>query len=291
MANVIASQVSLQKLANKKPWLCRLPGGLPSDFDYRNVRSAGDAKALMFELPGCDRAKAAVDLYHHRNIVGAHTAYIGIMLAWTHDSRQLSEAFGSAKQFINALTSVAPTVQSPDTKPIEIWRGTLLNRTTPITHSFGLSWSRSRDVACWFALREYVPALQPALAPVVLHACFNRSVILARHNARAELEVIIDVTRQPWIDGMINFDGTDASGPALQRSVTDLCLDRKIFDYLIADWRLAASRYEQGKNLLRTRAYSGRLQCCSRPHNKNPRETGHELANLPPLMGRSPFDY
>jgi hypothetical protein len=135
-----------------------------------------------------------------------HVAYVGIMLAWIHDSRRLLEAFGSADQFIRALRNVAPPVQLPTVKPIEIWRGTLVNRTTAITDSIGLSWTRSRNVACWFALYEYVAALQPSLAPVVLHAYRDRSVIVAQHNARAEQEVIIDVTRLPLTDSMINLN-------------------------------------------------------------------------------------
>jgi hypothetical protein len=256
LANLVAPWISPESLTNK-PWLRELQGGLPLEFDYRDVRSAADARAMMFELPGCDRAKAAVELYYNRDMVGAPAAYIGIMLAWTHDGRRLLEAFGSANQFINALRTVAPTVELPTAQPIEIWRGTLLNRTNPITHSIGLSWTRSRNVACWFALQEYAPALQPSLAPVVLHAYLDRSAVVVQHNARTELEVIIDVTRQPPIDGMINFEGTDASGPALRMSVTDLCADGKIFDRLVADWRLAASRYEHWKNLLRTKTYPG----------------------------------
>jgi hypothetical protein len=157
MAHVIVPRVSLERLATSKPWLRGLPGGLPSDFDYRVLRSVVDARAMMFELPGCDRAKAAVELYRHRGVVGMHVAYIGIMRAWTFDSRQVLEAFGSADRFIRVLRNVGPPVQLPPAKPIQIWRGTLVNRTAAITVAIGLSWTRSRNAACWFALHEYVP--------------------------------------------------------------------------------------------------------------------------------------
>jgi hypothetical protein len=157
VAHVIVPRVSLERLAASKPWLRGLPGGLPLDFDYRVVKSVVDARALMFELPGCDRAKAAVELYRHRNVVGVHAAYIGIMLAWTYNGRRLLEAFGSADQFIGVLRAVAPPVQLPPVKHIQIWRGTLVNRTTAITDSIGLSWTRSRNVASWFALLNTCP--------------------------------------------------------------------------------------------------------------------------------------
>jgi hypothetical protein len=67
------------------------------------------------------------------------------------------EAFGSADEFIGVLRNVAPPVQLPPMKLTQIWRGALVNRTTAITDSIGLSWTRSRNIACWFALHEYVP--------------------------------------------------------------------------------------------------------------------------------------
>lgn len=250
MASLVAPWISPKKSASK-PWLRELEGGLPFDFDYRAVRSAADAEAMMFELPACDRAKAAVELYYHRTLVGLPVAYVGIMLAWTHDSGGLLHAFGSAHQFIRALRAVAPSTQLSMAKPIEIWRGALLNRSAAIRNSIGLSWTRSRDVACWFAWHEHVPALQPSLAPVVFRACLNRSAIVAQHNARAEQEVIIDLTRQRPADCIIEVDGTNASGPDLRMSVTDLYADGEIFDRLGADWRRAAARHEHWKTLLK----------------------------------------
>jgi hypothetical protein len=91
----------------------------------------------------------------------------------------------------------------------------------------------------------------------VLHAYLDRSVIVAQRNARAEQEVIIDVARLEPTDSMINLDGTNASCCDLRTPVTDLYSDGRIFNRLIADWRLAASRYEHWKNLLRDSAASG----------------------------------
>jgi hypothetical protein len=253
VARLIVPRVSLERLASSKPWLRGLVGGLPLDFDYRVVRSVIDVRAMMFELPGCDRAKAAVELYRHRSVVGVDAAYIGIMLAWTYDGGQLLEAFGSADQFTGALRNVAPPVQLASLKPVHLWRGTVVNRTNPIGDSIGLSWTRSRNVACWFALRKFVPALQPSLAPVVLHTHLDRSVILAQHDARGEQEVIIDATQLLLTDLIINLDGTDMSCCDLRTPVADLYTDERTFDHLIADWRLAAHRYEHWKSLPRTR--------------------------------------
>jgi hypothetical protein len=256
LANLTAPRISPEKSVSKT-WLQELGGGLPLGFDYRAVRSAADARAMMFELPGCDRAKAAVELYHHRKLVGSAAAYIGIMLAWTHDGHRLLHAFGSARQFIRALRTVVPPAQVPMAQPIQIWRGLLLSKTAAIEDSIGLSWTRSRDVACWFAWHDYVPALQPSLVPVVLRARLNRLAIVAEHNARAEQEVIVDLSPYRPADCIIQVDGTNLSGPDLRMSVADLCADGRIFDRLSADWHRAAARYEHWKNLLKAKTYPG----------------------------------
>jgi hypothetical protein len=69
--------------------------------------------------------------------------------------------------------------------------------------------------------------------------------------------VIIDVGRLALTDSIISLDGTNASRCDLRTRVADLYSDGRIFDCLIADWRLAASRYEHWKNILRGSAASG----------------------------------
>jgi hypothetical protein len=48
-----------------KPWLTRLIGGLPANFDYGVIRSADDARSLILILPSHDRGTAARELLDH----------------------------------------------------------------------------------------------------------------------------------------------------------------------------------------------------------------------------------
>ena len=240
---------------NEKPWLRDLAGGLPNGFDYRVVTSMADAKALILQLPRCDRARAAAELYRNRDLVGGNVVYTGIMLAWDHDNREIVDAFGSTEQFVAALKDVAPPHPLEPSGSLEAWRGALVNKVAALSDFIGLSWTRSRNIACWFALREYVPVLQPSLVPVVLHAYLNRSVIVVQHNVRAEQELMVDVTRLPLTDSKINLDGTNVSFRDFRTRVADLDPEGRVFDRLIVEWLGAASRYEHWKSVLEARRH------------------------------------
>jgi hypothetical protein len=242
----------IDSLSNNRFWLSRLTGGLPADFDYRVVKSVVDAKRLILVLPSCDRGRAAVGLYDHRDLIGAAAAYGGIIVAWDHDHREIVEAFRSPAKFIAALKDVAPPLDADLPNRVEIWRGAVLSKNDRLRYSVGLSWTQSRNVACWFALREYVSKLQPSLVPIVLRANVDRAVIVAQHGARAEQEVIVDTNRLVAAGNVTTLDGINRAPLSDFRCrVRAVCPDGKAFDRLIADWRLASTRYEHTKNLLK----------------------------------------
>jgi hypothetical protein len=247
--NAIAQRNSFEGLSNSRFWLRQLPGGLPADFDYGVIRFVADAKALILALPNCDRGRAAVELYRHRNLIGALAAYSGIMVAWDHSHREIIDAFGSVGQFISALRDVAPSLHLGSPKRIEVWRGVVMDRADALRHAIGLSWTRSRNVASWFAFHDHVPELQPSLAPVVLHADLDQSAIVARHDARAEQEVIVDVNQLFLAGAMVRLDGIDNS-LAFHTRFADLDPAGTEIDCLIAKWRLASERYEHWKSLM-----------------------------------------
>jgi hypothetical protein len=248
---------SVETLSKSRFWSSRLAGGLPADFDYQVVKSVEDAKALILLLPNCDRGQAAVGLYLHRDLIGAAAAYGGIMVAWDHDHREIVEAFGSPAEFLAALKNIAPSPFSQLPNRVDIWRGAVLSKNDALQRSNGLSWTRNRNVACWFALHDYVPELQPSLVPVVLHANVDRSVILAQHKARAEQEVILDVNRLVVSSNVSMLDGIDDTPLfAFQHRVADLWPDGEEYDRLIVNWRLASARYERWKRLLELRRSS-----------------------------------
>ncbi len=259
MADAIISCDCTEGLSDSKFWLSQLPGGLPADFDYGTVKSVVDAKTLILVLPNCDRGRAAVELHRNRNLIGAAAAYSGIMVAWDHDHREIVDAFGSPEQFVAALKDVAPLFDSNIPNRMEVWRGAIVSTSGRLRDCIGLSWTRSRDVACWFALRDYVPALQPSLTPVVLHADIDQSIIVAMHGARAEQEVIVDVSRLVLLVGsVVELDRIDTPLVEFERPVGDLCRDNKAFDRLIANWRLSSAHYEHWKSVLAQRRHPGR---------------------------------
>ncbi|WGS18786.1 MULTISPECIES: hypothetical protein [unclassified Bradyrhizobium] len=239
-----------ESLADIEFWLPRLPGGLPVNFDYRAIKSEVDAKKLILELPGCDRGRAAVELYRHRELIGNAAAYRGIMVAWDHNHRDIIEAFGSPDRFVAALRDVAPPIEPCSSEPIDAWRGALLQRDESLRRSIGPTWTHSREVACWFALHDYVAQLQPSLTPVVLRTRIDRSLIVAEHNDRTEQELIVDARRLLTATNAVRLDGIDTWLSKVRHRIADLCPDGKAFDRLLADWRRASARYERSNSLL-----------------------------------------
>jgi hypothetical protein len=153
-------------LSRSAIWLRDLSGGLPLDFDYGVIRSVADAKALILVLPNCDRGQAAVGLHRNWHSIGVGATYVGIMAAWDHDHRETVDAFGSIEQFIRALRDVAPPLDLQAPKHMEIWRGAVMDRDDALRCAIGLSWTRSRSVACWFALHDMCQPSSPPLFPL-----------------------------------------------------------------------------------------------------------------------------
>jgi hypothetical protein len=249
----LASNVRPGSLSNNEFWLAELSGGLPADFDYHLVRSAADAKTLILALPNCDRGRAAVGLYGRRERIEPAAVYTGMIAAWDHDHRVVIDAFGSREQLVAALKEVAPHFDSGSARQTEVWRGAVANRGDTLLHAVDLCWSRSRNVACWFSLRDYVPLLQPSLAPVVFRAKIDRSLVVARHDSRAEQEVIVDIGRLLRTGDAVTLDGIDGRPLNERDRIVDLCPDREAFDMLVDNWRRAGARYGHWKNLLELR--------------------------------------
>jgi hypothetical protein len=246
VAHTLPQTIPLQSRSRRAVWLADLSGGLPPNFDYRVVRSLADAKALIFMLPNCDRGQAAVGLHRSRHSIGTDLAYVGIMAAWDLGHRETVDAFGSTEDFISALRDVASMPDLQASKYLEVWRGAVVDRRDELRCAVGLSWTRSRGVACWFALHEYVAALQPSLVPIVLHANLDRSVIVTMHNARAEQEVIVDLSRLFAADCAVSIDGTNI--PIIGVTIADLDPEVAAVSQLIARWQLASGRYEHWKS-------------------------------------------
>jgi hypothetical protein len=221
-------------LVTRKPWLDGLPFGLPENFDYGVMRTASDAVSFMGTLPNRDRGRAAVGLHKHRHVVGHRVAHAGMMAAWDHDHEEMHKAFGGLLRLADALRDVAPPITR--TKRLRVWRGIIVDKGNPSDAVIGLSWTRNRDVACWFAMRWH--GRNPALRPFVFEMIVEPPEIIAFHNGRSEFEAIIhptaiDADFTCWIEG--------------ENSSVDQ-LDGRAPDAAVERWRRSFERYEHDKN-------------------------------------------
>jgi hypothetical protein len=215
-------------------WLRNLPFGLPPKFDYSLVRTADDACSMMFTLPNADRGTAAVELYEARDVVGHDVAYQGMMAAWDHDHGRVLAAFGDDQSFADCLSDVAPSLKLPN--PVRLWRGVELTEDgDPACSAFGASWTRSRDVACWFAFRFDKPR------PFVFQVDLDPYGVIAVHHHRGEREVL--VSPEALGAGHVVMEGGQIALQSLEP-------DTNAPDHLIKRWY---SRCEQERERRRTR--------------------------------------
>jgi hypothetical protein len=183
---------------------------------------------MMIALPNRDRGAAAVGLYESRDMIGNDVSYHGMMAAWDHDHGHVVDAFGSHYDFGCCLSEVAPPLRRLY-KAVRVWRGVQLQPGDhPAEAANGISWTRNRDVACWFALRYDVPEWRPFVFQVDL----GPGGIVALHHARGEHEAIINLEE---LEGDWNSIVVDGSSVRLD----DLEPDIRAPEHLVARWRRA----------------------------------------------------
>jgi hypothetical protein len=210
---------------DRKTWLETLPWGLPPDFDFGNIRNGHDASRLIGSLPNPKRGIAAKRLYEHRHVVGNKVAYRGLMEAWNHDHHWVLSAFGSDVAFTDALCEVAPVGKRR--KPIIAWRGT-----SRLDSAYGLSWTTSRDIACWFATRS-------GNTPYVFRAELSPEDIVTSYNGRSERELIINPRRLIYTCVTLADGGRSGN----ETYAGDIMSHEEVSPATIAKWRAAGARY------------------------------------------------
>jgi hypothetical protein len=215
-------------------WLRVLPSGLPSNFDYSLIRTTDDACNMIWALPNADRGTAALGLYEARDVVGDVVAYEGIMAAWDHDHGHVLAAFGDDQSFADCLSEVAPPLTLPN--PIRLWRGVEITESDdPALAASGVSWTRSREMACWFAFRFGKPR------PFVFRVDLDPCCVIAVHHHRGEREVLVNPDELCW--NTVVLDGSRIEVQCLEQ-------DANAPDHLIERWR---HRCEQERECRRTR--------------------------------------
>jgi hypothetical protein len=221
-------------------WLDDLPIGLPEGFDYGNIRTVYDAESLMFRLPNEDRGKAARGLYEHRDQIGHQVVYAGMMEAWGYDHAVTRQAFQTDDDFAAALRAVAPPVKL--TEPVRAFRGIIVTEGDPAAPAIGLSWSRSPDIACWFALRVYLFAGVDlgAYRPFVFFTVLQPHMIVTAYHGRGERELIVE----PWMLAE-DLEAIRVNGTGF--TLFDLDEDSRAPETVIAKWLRAADRHQRAK--------------------------------------------
>jgi hypothetical protein len=216
---------------NKK-WLRGLPHGLPDDFDYDVIRTRSDVFDLIATLPNADRGEAAREIWQRRDRLGDRLAYAALIDAWDHDDRVLTEAFSSVDDLATALHGVAPRYKRK--RPLPVWRGIIVQHNThPRDAAVGMSWTRNRHIACWFATRRYNPSLRPFV--FALNAMPEE--IIALHDGRGEQEVLLEPAALVWLTDAIFAEGSTTSYDELEP-------DSRPTDGQLAQWQAAGARYE-----------------------------------------------
>jgi hypothetical protein len=171
----------------------------------------------MSLLPNRDRGLAAKRLYDQKHVVGDRVACRALMDGWEHDHSEMLTAFGQ-QGFIDALRDVA--LQPRRKHPVQAWRGV-----NGFGNIVGVSWTRDRDIACWFAMRD-------GRMPFVVTTFLCPDAIVVEHNGRQEKELIVDpIGINVWLD------------------VLGLTVEPdepfEVPPHILADWQAASDRYEK----------------------------------------------
>ncbi len=87
-------------------------------------------------------------------------------------------------------------------KSLDIWRGGVVPPGGDWHDvAFGISWTRNRDTACWFAVCHWGNRIKGE--PVVLKQPIERRYVLAHFTGRGEDEIVTTTRRRTEVDGSL----------------------------------------------------------------------------------------
>jgi hypothetical protein len=181
----------------------------------------------------------AVRFWEQRDRFGRDRVYAFLMSIWTWEHHDLCEAFGSIDALARALREVAPPLALE--QPLPIWRGVwVVSDEHPAECASGLSWTKSFDVACWFATAA--PRFKPG-RPFVFELNATTEEIIAFHQGgtavtATEDEALLEPAKLDRLTHTITVAGTNMT-------VADLRPDSRISNVVLSHWREAATRYHE----------------------------------------------
>src|SRR6266487_4057528 len=117
------------------------------------------------------------------------------------------------------------------TKPVRAYRGVIVTEGDPAAPAIELSWTRSRDIACWFVLRVYLFAGVDlgVYRPFVFFTVLQPDMIVTAHDGRGEAELIVEPSMLGEELEAIRVDGT-------RLTLFDLDEDSRAPEAVIAKW-------------------------------------------------------
>lgn len=227
-------------MSARKSWKEPLPFGLPDDFNFSVIRSRADVVSLMAALPNADRGVLARKLYERRDHIGNALVFFALMDVWDHDYREVVNAFGETPDaFTAAVREVAPPIKRR--RPVRLWRGIRVLKAHPGDAAIGLSWTRGREIACWFATTYRSYGDPPGVRPFVFTVQLMPSDILAFHDGRKEREALVDLS-------VLEFGGVEITVDGTPIRLNDLESDSVPPAAALADWCVAAGHMRHEKD-------------------------------------------
>lgn len=201
-----------------------------------DIRTIADARSAIWRCSNSSRGYVAREIYEQHRSTNPKLAYAALMTAWEHDHGPTVEAFETEDDFAAALREVAPPIKRK--RPLRVWRGIYVRDAHPMEAAVGLSWTRDRDIACWFAMRFSEVS---GVRPFVFETYVPPEEIVTFYDGRGEAEVIVDTV--PLYDSWIMVDGTRISHD-------ELGSDSSAPAERLADWRTAWATQSQirGRN-------------------------------------------
>ena len=157
-----------------------LPEYAQRHLDVARAGDADEAESLCFAAPNEYRGLIALAAFWSGV---PNPAYREIMrTVWNHDHGFLLGAVQNDRRLIRRMFRAA-AFEHPFSRAITVYRGAA--GVNAVTASKGLSWTTSRDVACWFAYR-----FQGDRPPIVLRATVDAADVVFWDDERNEQEVI-----------------------------------------------------------------------------------------------------
>ena len=151
------------------------------------------AFSLCVAAGDASRGILAVSFWQYKAPVPVYRVLLSS--AWDHNHREVIAGAGNLRTLRAMFRYAAFPLPSDMPEVVRVWRGT--SYLSEKESAKGYSWTISKDVACWFAMRF----ADKNTNPLVLAADVLKSEILLYNDERSEQEAVILKTPAYWIDG------------------------------------------------------------------------------------------